>query len=327
MKVPPNKHIVCAIPPQAILRQSVLAAVSYVMVLCGAACVQSALAAPSLILWNAVEISYGTESEQTCTLQRSSDLHLWTDVDGAVFGDGDVNEVMLSTAGTASRSGFFRLRVDARPALGNSRWSMAGCRMLINKGASPSKLIFLPDAGGTMIDGDRLTPFKWGWHRTGLDDGQVTVTWADDVVEIMDFHFLGLYSGVFSSQRMTGGLPAGALSGTFQDEASAAPAPGIPASMQNVLVTLSGTGRPLGIEIKADGTALRPGATENEIYACRYAVTDGTQAELTLAKNGTDRETYSLTFSGPSCGKFSVQSFRDGLLRRSSEGTFAIAPR
>src|SRR6185503_13755299 len=110
--------------------QSVLAAVSYVSVLCGAANAQLAPAAPPLTLWNAVGLSHATEVEKTYILEHSSDLGLWTATGPAVYGNGE--DAVQFLPADAEPQGYYRLKVNTLPEEGKSRWSMSGCRMVFN---------------------------------------------------------------------------------------------------------------------------------------------------------------------------------------------------
>src|SRR5687767_12893967 len=108
MNVPPfNKLIVCVTPPQTIVRQCVLAAVSYVSVLCGAANAQLAPAAPPLTLWNAVELAHGTQAGKTYVLEYSNDLALWTTVSPPLYGSGE--EAVQFLPGGPGTESFYRL--------------------------------------------------------------------------------------------------------------------------------------------------------------------------------------------------------------------------
>jgi len=325
MNVPPlHKLIVCVIPPQTIVRQCVLAAVSYVSVLCGAANAQLAPAAPPLTLWNAVELSHGTQAGKTYVLEQSSDLSLWTAVGPEVYGSGE-ETVQFLAAGPAPE-GFYRLKVNTLPEAGKSRWSMTGCRMVFNSAAGPCSMAFGEGNTGTMTGGETITAFTWDWKRTGADDGRVIVSWPDGAVETMHMQFVGANSGAFTSQRMVDGIPASASSGTFRDESGALLAEPPPASIRNTLVTFAGTGRPLGVEVSADGTAVVPGPAGTRAFLSSYTVT-GAEATLVLTNNYGISETWVLHFTGPRCGTYTGTSMRGTVLRRTSAGSFTLAPR
>lgn len=329
MKVLPlHNLIVCAIPPQTIVRQCVLAAVAYVSVLCGAARVQSAPAAPPLTLWNAVELSHGTDQDETYILEHSTDLSLWTAIGGPVYGDGDQAGHLVSAFNTNAASGFYRLKVNTRPPEGKSRWSMDGCRMLLNTSGGACVMTFGSDATGSMMAADAgLAAFTWDWQRTGLDTGRATVTWPGGIVETMDLQFTGEHAGVFSSRKTAEGLFAGAASGTFRDDAAASLAQSAPSSLTNVLLTVSGTGRATGIEVNAFGNAMISGPAGPAGFACSYTRRSAAEAEMILTNEEGTTETWLLTFTGPACGTCAGTTERNGILRRTASGNFTIAPR
>jgi hypothetical protein len=328
MKVPPLQNlIVCVIPPQTIVRQCVLAAVSYVSVLCGAANAQSAPAAPPVSLSNAAQLTWPTAGGEIYTLEHSRDLTLWNAVTAPVFGD--VNEasqvVPLPDAGAGA--GYYRLKIAAQPREGKSRWSMAGCRMLLTTPAGSCSMTFDGDGLGRMDAVNAAAAFTWDWQRTGPDSGRATITWHGGVVELMNLNFTGKRAGVFQSRKFAGGAFAGAACGTFRDDDGTSLAQAAPVSLANKLLTLSGRGRPLAVEIDAFGNASVAGPAGSVLYSCHYAPRSSTEAEVTLINDEGTVEKWHLTFNGPHCGACSVRTERNGVLRRSAAGTFTVSPR
>src|SRR5262245_27131302 len=118
MTVPPLPNlIVRASPPQTSVRQSVLAAASLALALCGAASAQSVPAAPPLSLLDAIELTYGTGPGRTYLIEQASDLQLWSAVSPEVFGDGEWTSQLLP-APSGSASMFFRLKERLSPVTG-----------------------------------------------------------------------------------------------------------------------------------------------------------------------------------------------------------------
>ncbi len=322
MKVPPlQSSIVCAIHPQEIARHSVLAAV---LILCGAASIQSAPAAPPLFLSNAVEISHSTEQGKTYSLEESSDLLVWKTIAGPVFGDGEDTGDLI---GAEPGDHFYRLKVATLPAGGKSRWAMSGCRMIMNTAAGVCRMAFDENATGTMTRESGTTGFTWAWKRDGLDTGVAIITWPDQIVETMTMQFKGLNAGVFSSLKTRDGLPAGSVAGTFRDAAEHSLEPVVPVVLGNALLAFSGTGRAVGVTVSADGSAGITSPAGAASYSCAYTITGPATADLDMICANGVTESWSLTFTGPSCGDCSWTSARNGVPRRTSAGSFTIAPR
>jgi hypothetical protein len=328
MKVLPLQNlIVCVIPPQTIVRQCVLAAVSYVSVLCGAANAQSAPAAPPVSLWNAVQLTYPTAGGETYTLEYSRDLTLWNAVAAPVYGDGNEAAQVVPFPDASASAGYYRLKIATQPHEGKSRWSMAGCRMLLTTPAGPCSMTFDGDGLGHMDAVNAVAAFNWDWERTGPDSGRATITWPGDVVEIMNLNFTGKRAGVFQSRKFAGGAFAGAACGTFRDDDGTSLAQTVPVSLANKLLTLSGRGRPLAVEIDAFGNASIAGPAGSVLYWCHYAPQSSTEAEVTLSNDEGTVEKWLLTFNGPHCGACAARTERNGVLRRSAAGTFTVSAR
>ncbi len=325
MKVPPPQNlIVRAIPPQSIARHFVLAAAAVVLVLCGAASAQSAPAAPPLSLWNAVEISRETAADATATLEHSPDLQLWQSVAAPVYGGGELT--LLAPAG-AEAQGFYRLKIETRPSGGDSRWDMTGARLLYNTAVGVRSLSLGENGAGIMDAATGQMTFTWEWLRTGRDTGLLTTTWPDGVVETTEMEFTELNAGAFTSERMKEGVPAGAVCGSFRDEASAALAVAVPVAPGDATIVLAGTGRPVSVVLSAAGTARISSPSGARDFSASYVLTGAATAELSLSCEDGSTESGTLTFTGPACGSFEMHSKLNGRLRRSGGGAFTIATR
>ncbi len=325
MKVPPLQNsIVCAIPSQTIVRQSVLAAVSVLSILCGAASAQSVPVAPPLLLLPAVEVTQVTEPGQISFLEHSPDLLNWEVIADPVFANGEGNAHLVPLG---APSGFYRVKTEIHPEIGTARWTMSGSHWVLNSTDGVCGMTFNDKAAGTMRRGARETPFTWRWRRNGLDSGEVSITWPDGIVEVVAMHFTGTNAGVFSSQRLSNGLPAGATTGTFRDEADASLAVSVPVTLGDALISFSGSGRPVGVQVSADGTGGIRSPAGGTSYSCNYTVTGPETAEMDMTCTNGSAQSWSLTFTGPACGICSWKSELHGNLRRASTGSFTIAPR
>lgn len=324
MKVPPPHNlIVCAIPPQTIVRHFVLAAVAYVSVLCGAARAQSVPAAPPLLLGGAVELSYTVESYTTAALESSANLTLWQPATAAEYGDGE--EIIRYVAAPADKA-YFRLRIDTLSTVGKSRWELSGARLLRNTATGMEILVFSESGTGTMESVTGTGSFTWTWERTGADTGSAVITWPNGIVETMDLQFTAGNAGVFTSERSREGIPAGTVTGTFRDDPAAVLLVSMPPASESKAITLSGTGRPVRINVDGTGNASISSPAGGTSFTADYTVTGNNTAELFLICQDGSTQRCGLQFTGPSCGSYTLQAEANGSLRRTAAGTFTISP-
>jgi hypothetical protein len=326
MNVPPLQNlIVCAYNPQTIVRHFVLAAVAYASVLCGAARAQSAPAAPPLSLWPGVELSYTVAGDAVATLESSSDLSLWKTVSGADYG-GEVIQYVAVT----EPNGYYRLRLETRAAGGKSRWLLTNSRLVMNSASGPEAVTFMEGGSGSRqsATGPGMQLFTWEWQRTGRDIGSAVLTLPDGTVETVDLQFTSQNAGVYTIERSLEGVPLGAVSGTFRDDSNS-PASlevSVPQQPGEALLTLSGTGRPLRIELDSTGNASVSSPAGPRNYTATYTLTGDTTAELVLSCQDGFVELCDLRFTGPACGTYTLRLEESGVLRRSAAGAFTISP-
>ena len=322
---PPHNLIVCASNPQTFVRHIVLAAASYVFVLCGAASAQSVPAAPPLIVEGAAEISYAVEPLTTAVLETSASLSLWEPV-----GLPDYSTQVLHYVPVPGEKQFFRLKIDTAPESGRSRWQLGGSRLVRNTATGVE--IYEFDAAGT---GNRFVaastsgvPFTWSWVRTGADTGTSVITWQDGTVETMELVFTTGEAGVFTSEKTEDGLPAGAVAGTFRDDAVAAFAPSTAPDSGRRVITLAGTGRPLRVLLDGAGGATMSNPVGANSFTATYTPdpAPGTlSAMLVLTCQDGVVQTSRLQFTGPGCGTYSTTvETSTGQLRRSGQGAFTV---
>jgi hypothetical protein len=327
MKVPPHKNlIVCVKLPQTIVRQCVLAAVSYVSALCGAVHAQLAPGPPPLFIDDAVMLSHPTQPGNTYAIERSTNLQSWQPDTNPVFGDGNEATRLLPVTPGASGTAFYRLRTDTRPVGGNAPWLIADSVLLLNGSEGPRSLIFNTNGGGALLQGVTNQAFTWEWLRTGLDSGTCKVTRSSGEIETIALQFTATGTGVFTSQRNRDGIPSGATAGTFRKVADSSLTTFMPATLGHALITLSGTGRSAGVDVKGDGTASVAGPAGVITYPCNYILKTATTAELRLNGLAPDSESYIFTFNGPACGTYTSKAKKNSVLRREATGAFTITP-
>jgi hypothetical protein len=327
MKVPPPKSlIVCAKPPQTIVRQCVLAAVSYVSALCGAASAQSVPAAPPLSISPAVQLSYPTEKENTYTVVHSEDLLSWAAAALPLYGNG-ADASQLFKPASSSGNEFFRVHVDTRPETGLAPWRMDDTMLLFNNFAGSARsFIFNAHGGGVVQRGASTEAFTWEWVRTGPDTGTCGLVYKSGETEMLDLSYLAGGTGGFSSLRTKAGFSTGAFKGTFRSVTDVSLTTFMPAQLGRSLITLAGTGRTQGIEVHGNGTASVASPAGVRTTPCTYSLKTAVSAELKLNGTAPDSESCVLTFTGPSCGTYVSTAMKNNILRRVSTGSFTITP-
>lgn len=324
MKVPSLQTlIVRALPSQSMSRHFVLAAAAHVTVLCGAASAQSAPAAPPLSLWNAVSITHSVPAETVAVVEHSAHLSLWHAAGAEVFGDGE--PVLEFAPAAAAGQGFYRVKLETRPAAGKARWGLAGTRLLVNSSRGIRFLNFAAGGSGTETAGTTETAFTWEWRRTGRDEGLLTITLPKGKVEMMTLEFSAANAGVWTTDRLDNGAPAGAEKGTFRDETDSAVTPAAPEFPGSATVTFAGPGRKQCIRL-AETSAHISSPAGGRDYAVMYSRTAPASATLLLSCQDGAVENCTLTFTGPACGVFEQVSELQGGLRRITSGAFTIAP-
>ena len=318
MNIPSLQNLIeRAIPPQTAPRQYVLAAAA-VTVMCGAASAQSAPAAPPLALLPAVELYHLPQEGEVLTLEHSPDLLQWTASPGPFFGHGEPFTFLQPiTAGTPG--GYFRLKLDTRPAIGNAPWALAGRTVRLSEGTSNRLLTLLPEGSGTMTTSTETLPFTWEWQRGGMDGGVLALTWPDGARTLQELEFLAVHSGVF----VTRDSGAAQSAGTFLLDPAVDTPSSAPAILENVRVYISGSGRPSGLVIGELNALQRSTPFGTETCQIFYTRTGETTGVLRLANPSMQQE-ITLTFTGPGCGSCVTRETSAGVLRRESEGTFTV---
>lgn len=297
-----------------------LAAAAHVTVLGSAARAQTA---PPLSLWNAVCITHCVPAETVAVLEHSVSLSLWQAVGPEVFGDGELTTEFAHAA--EAGQGFYRVKLETCPAVGKARWEMAGTRLLVNSSRGVRFLCFDAGGAGTEAGGAGDTAFAWEWRRNGRDEGTLTIIRSEGVVEAMTMDFSAPNAGVWITERLANGVPAGAEKGTFRDETGSSVIPAAPEFPGNATLTLAGPGRKQCIRL-AEATAHITSPGGGRDYAAIYSRTAPAGATLRLICEDGTEEKCTLTFTGPSCGTFEQISELRGGLRRSTTGAFIIAP-
>ncbi len=309
--------------------RGMLTAVSLGSALAGTAGAQSLPGEPSLLIDSTIRLTHGTEVEKTYTVEQSFDFapDSWMAVGETRFGDGTDKVASVPVSLEFSKSSFFRLKVESRPETGIAPWSLPDRMFLLNTTGGVRTMAFLQEGGGVFKSASATDNFTWTWLRTGADTGVCVVALPGGESETLNFRFLADGTGVFSSERTKEDVPSGASFGTFRQITDASLTTQAPGSLGHSFISLSGTGRPVGIEVKEDGTAVSTHPLGSVQSTCAYLLKDQLTGELKLNASLMDSETYTLNFTGPSCGTYVFRARKSGTLRREATGTFTISPR
>ena len=325
---PPHNLIVRAIPLETPLRRRRLAAAACWGALCGAASAQSAPVAPPLNVYPAVELHYAADEGKTWMIEQSADLRLWSAAGPVLFGTGETVSRLLPVAETAlsGSSEYFRVKEETLPATGRARWSMEGCSMLVNTPEGLTRIDIGANGQGSATNETGTRAFSWGWQRSGMDTGCLTMTGPDGTQECAQLAYQGDGTGVYVSRTAKDGVPLAATTGTFRPFAGELPGVEVPASPGNALIVFAGTGRPVSVRLTAGGAAAISSPAGDSSYSSHYVVTGPAAATLTLECQDGFSEHWTMVFTGPGCGTFASETRRYGQLRRSGRGSFTMTP-
>lgn len=278
---------------------------------------------PVFTLRPAVVISMPTEAGKVYQLQASSNLEAWQDQGEPVFGLGTPMRQPMISEGQQ----FFRLRVLTEPALGPAPWSPVGHAYQLNEGQRIVQTRFVADGCGIWQDGDIPADCTWTWQRTSPSTARARLTLAGGSREVLDFTYSAPQAGRFVRWVYAENQLAGTTAGSFGPQAAPSPA----GSDLVVPVTLAGraiafcdqpSGGSLTMATQTAGTRLLEGGTLP--FNGSWLVTGHNSGRITATFSPTHGEEYRLTFTTSTCGRFTRQTFTEGLFRDADEGTFCL---
>lgn len=278
---------------------------------------------PVFALRPAVVISMPTEAGKVYQLQASPNLEAWREVGDPVFGDG--TPIQHPVIGEGQE--FFRLKVLTEPAMGLAPWSPAGQTYQFNEGQRLVQTSFAAEGHGICQSGAVSTPHAWTWQRTSFSEARAELTLPEDTREVLYLTYSAPQVGRFVRWVYRANQFVETDAGSFGPLAAAAAAgtgPLVPASLTGRTLAFCDqpTGGSLTLNTNTTGTRLLEGAAL--AFNGNWLVTGNTSARITATFSPTHGEEYRFTFTTPTCGRFTRQTFTEGIFRDADEGTFCL---
>ncbi len=279
-----------------------------------------AVAPPAVSLRSAVVLSMPLEPGLLYQLQASSDLQFWSDLGFPQRGTGTVWEQSLAVGGLP----FFRLKVlGAEP----SAWAPetpAGQSFQFNEGHQLSRATFGPQAEGAWQVGESSRPCQWTWRRSGPTQGRAELAMAEGAREVLQFQFTAAAAGHFTRQRFRGNQLEETGAGSFGPAPAVGAELAAPTSIAQRALSLGDLPEGCSLTLDRAGGGLRQLAGQRTPFVGTWLVTGSRTARLVASFGPDHGEDYQFTFTAPQSGRFTRQTFSEGIFRDLDEGPFCL---
>jgi len=274
---------------------------------------------PIMTVHPVAEISMPTKPGKVYQMQASSDLQSWQNHGEPVFGTG--TPLLRSMSGGANR--FFRLEVLSTPLMGDAPWSIEGTNLQLNEGTRTVRYEFQANGIGNALSGITRNPFTWTWLRDGLCCGRAELTFPENVKDVIQLNYAAPKIGQFLRKTYLGTRLDNTDAGTFGPAPSTA-SPLVPASIVGRTFAFSEQpgGNALSVVSPNAGTRLMDGT--NTSFSGNWLVTGQSTARLTANFSATHGEDYRFTFTSALTGRYSRQTFTEGVFRDEDLGNFCL---
>ena len=293
-------------------------------------------AAPTVLLKAAVEVSLPTVAGKVYQWQTSADLVTWEKHGGLVFGTGEP----LCHANACGACQFFRLQVLTAPVMGDAPWSAEGSSLQLNEGTSTMVYAFqanhagttrLLSAGNTSPASSTPVPFTWKWLRDGLTHVRLEVTrptaTPPDATaitrEIIHLTYVAARAGQFTRRAFIGTRLDQSAAGSF-GPLPAANSSTVPSSLIGRTIAFSESPGGSALTIASAMTGQRLIDSQAMPFTGTWLVTGSNTARLTTSFTATHGEDYRFTFTSPLTGRFSRQTYTEGIFRDDDQGNFCL---
>lgn len=299
---------------------------------------------------HAVEMEFETETNKIYRLQGSDDLQHWEDVADPVFGSGRRQRRLGSSRNDdGSRSNkFFRVVVEANTNATLAPWGFAGTTIRLGDDLVPESLRFLSETNGLKVEGLETNWFNYLFTKTGDNEAQTEVRFANGRTNTFTFTFAALDRGTFLSEEVRRGRVKNREAGLFQLSSSNSPSGSLtnppptttagtnavpvsrPAALAGLVYLFQSDAIPERYDFvgATDGVKQedneRPG-DDNPAKPFTYTYTLGASNTASLIVISIDgrRSEFDLTFTSGGSGQFVQRKFRNGVLRGSDSGYFS----
>jgi hypothetical protein len=277
---------------------------------------------PVITVRPVVIISMPTEAGKVYQMQASPNLEGLADVGSPIFGDGTPVRQPMASEGQH----FFRLKILTEPTVGLAPWSPAGLAYQFNEGQRIVQTTFAADGSGVWQSGSTTQNHSWTWLRSGDREARAELTLPEGTREVLQLTYSAPQAGRFVRWIYRGSELQETDAGSFGPQAP-------PATGNSPLVPASLSGRSLAFCDQPSGGSLTlathsTGTRQLEGVALPFhgswLQTGNNSARLTATFGPTHGEEYRFTFTTPTCGRFTRQTFTEGIFRDADEGTFCL---
>ncbi len=301
------------------------------LVCAGAACLAAGLggaaaqgllgvASPSVSLRPTVVLSMPLAPGLLYQLQGSADLQWWSDLGAPLRGTGAAWEQSLAVGGLP----FFRFKVLDQVPLAWAPETLAGQSLQCNDGLQINRAAFAESAEGTWQVGEVSKACLWTWQRSGPEQGRAELQVADGTREVLLFQYTAPRAGHFTRQRFRGAQLEESSAGSF----GPAPAPSavlaVPTSLAKRTLALGDLPDGSSLTLTSEGGGERYLAGQTSAFTGTWLITGTRTARLVASFGPAHGEDYQFTFTAPQAGRFTRQTFSEGIFRDFDEGTFCL---
>ncbi len=274
-----------------------------------------------------------TEPGMSYSVWQSPDLQEWTRATPSQLGDGGVMNFATS-APPPGQNGFYRFRLDpvvrgaALPA------TLSGRRYLLNDGLKVSMVNFSSDTSGQLlaVKGDALVPsmpFTYKWVATGADSGLCRATSRVPVAGLptqldFDFKFASGGGGSWACAHLHEGRRTVTSSGSF-----AAWSGPVLLNQFSLPLTVPTQVPPAGSLLVLESTNGLESLALSDVRSWLVDEESGIGQrpfQATVVLGGVIERRFSLSFTGPNCGRNTCTHLLEGRQVAETSGKFSILP-
>jgi hypothetical protein len=280
--------------------------------------------APVITVKPAVVVSMPTEPGMVYQMQASADLQSWSPVGKPILSTGSPIEQPVATASQQ----FFRLQIVDGSNHGPAPASIEGHNLQFNEGSRVVLVNFSPNGNGTWRSGATTQLFQWIWERTSLTEGKAELSLPNGKREVLQLSYAVPQAGRFTRLVYQDNQMVDTDGGSFGPQqvqsTTTTIVPAVPLTLAGRSIVFSDlpTSGSLTIGPNSSGTRQMDGTSK--AFSGNWLITGATSARLLANFSPTHGEEYRFTFMTPNCGRYSRQTFTEGLFRDSDEGTFSL---
>lgn len=280
--------------------------------------------APVVTVKPAVIVSMPTEAGMIYQMQASADLQNWSPLGEPILSTGSP----IEQPAVAGSQQFFRLQMVDGSEVGPCPASIEGQNLQFNEGSRIVLASFSANGNGTWRSGSTTQLFQWIWERTSLTEGKAELSLPNGKREVLQLHYAVPQAGRFTRLVYQDNQLVDTDGGSFGPQPVAGTSttinPGIPVSVAGRSIVFSDLPSSGSLDIGLNSTGTRQMDGASLPFSGNWLVTGSNSARLLANFNSTHGEEYRFTFLTSNCGRYTRQTFTEGLFRDADEGTFSL---